>query len=489
MGRQPNNRQDDSVRKINELIQELGKIPPQALEIEEAVIGACILESDAYLSVSWLKGHHFYKDSHRIIWEHIEKFAGSGLDILTLSQSLGKSEQLDTIGGPYFLTQLSNIVSTASHIEQHATVILSKFKSRECIRFSSMIQTAGFEDDPDAVGHIIMQLIDALAEDDISGPRLNKELKKEVLENIKSVTMGSNEISGLSTGLFVLDRLIYGLNAPDLIILAGRPGMGKTALALAIALFLGFNDIPSLFFSLEMSAIQLYMRELTFKSGIPMGKFKVSNGLDDKNLDLLDKTAEELDDIPLFIDDTPSLHVNEMRARARRMKIKYDIKAIFVDYIQLAQGTTPGSGNNREQEISYISRTLKAIAKELNVPVIALSQLSRAVENRSDKKPNLADLRESGAIEQDADIVIFPWRAEYYDFEHIQGPSGLVSSEGKVILKVAKHRNGSIGDLLIDFEAKLMKFKNPEEEEFSATEKDQQKDLFSESEEEDEKPF
>ncbi len=457
----------DPNRKIAEIVNELGKIPPQAIELEEAVLGAVMIEKDAHIAVlDILKPECFYKETHRIIYEAINSLSRKlePIDILTVTEELKKQEKLELIGGPYFLTQLTAKVASAAHIEYHARIVSQKYIQRELIRVSSEIQERSFDqtvDVDDLLDFAESQLFD------VAFGNIKKETRRidavidEAIKRIEEISKRGTGLSGVPSGFTRLDRITSGWQPSDLIIIAARPSMGKTAFVLTMARNMAVeHQKPVAIFSLEMSSIQLVNRMIV--SETELAAEKIRNGhLKKFEWEQLEIRLKKLMEAPVYIDDTPAISVYELRAKARRLKIQYKIELLVVDYLQLMSGP-PDAQGNREQEVSTISRSLKAIAKELNIPIIALSQLNRSVELRSgDKRPQLSDLRESGAIEQDADLVIFIHRAERFGLtEDADGNSTIGLAE----IIIAKHRNGAIGDLRLRFKTEQAKFTDLEED-------------------------
>ncbi|MFC2112154.1 replicative DNA helicase [Bacteroidota bacterium] len=447
--------------KFGNLNVEYGKLPPQAVDLEEAVLGAIMLEKDAVLSVlDILKPASFYKDVHQKIYKAIIDLSmeEKAIDILTVTEELKKQNVLEDVGGPLYITQLTSKVASAAHLEFHARIIQQKYIQRELIRVSSDIQRKAFDETMD-----VDDLLDQAEADlfEIAEGNIKKEtakinvLIKEAINQIEEAAKREDHLSGVPSGFTKLDRLTSGWQRSDLIIIAARPSMGKTALALTMARNIAVeHKRPIAFFSLEMSSIQLVNRLIVSETELPSDRIR--NGrLEEYEWKQLDFKIKGLVEAPIYIDDTPAISIFELRAKCRRLKVQHNIEAVFVDYLQLMSGTGDNRGS-REQEVSTISRSLKSIAKELDIPVIALSQLNRSVELRSgNKRPQLSDLRESGAIEQDADLVIFIHRPEKYDiYEDEQGNSLVGLAE--VIL--AKHRNGPIGDVSLKFKDESAKF-------------------------------
>ena len=442
-----------------------GRIPPQALELEEAVLGAMLIDKKGVDEViDILQPDAFYKTAHQIIFEAIfQLFQDSQpVDLLTVSSELRKKGKLETVGGEFYLVQLSQRVASSAHIEFHARIILQKFIQRSLIKISNEIIESSYKESTD-----VFDLLDEAESKlyDITQGNIKKSSESAqslVIEAKKRIEEISKRdgLSGVSTGFEKLDKLTSGWQPSDLIIIASRPGMGKTALTLSMARNIAVTkQIPVAFFSLEMSSVQLITRLISAETGLSSEKLRTGK-LADHEWQQLNVKVTDLEKAPLFIDDTPSLSIFDLRAKARRLSSQHGIKLIVVDYLQLMTAGTSTKSGNREQEISTISRNLKALAKELNIPVIALSQLSRAVETRGGtKRPMLSDLRESGAIEQDADIVSFIYRPEYYNIDEWDDDERS-PSEGQAELIVAKHRNGGLDNIRLKFIGHLGKFED-----------------------------
>jgi replicative DNA helicase len=465
-----NKRLSDAINKKGRDKKMIGlenaKILPQARDLEEAVLGAIMLEAEAFDKViEILHPESFYVDAHlriframRMLYEENEP-----IDILTVNEKLKVSGDLDIIGGSYFIASLTNKVSSSANIEFHARIIAQKYLQRELISLSSGVLKDAYDDTMD-----VFDLLDR-AEGDLF--ELTETNMKKNTEKIGSVLLAELEeidqrrlravdgdvLTGVGSGFAELDRLTAGWQKSDLIILAARPGMGKTAFTLALARNASVDlDKPVAVFSLEMSSNQLVSRLISMETEIDSEKLRKGTLLE-REWKHLTKNIDNLQKAPLFVDDTPAIGIFELRAKCRRLKAKHNIQMIVIDYLQLMTGGTEGKGGgNREQEISQISRSLKGIAKELNVPVIALSQLSRAVETRGGaKRPMLSDLRESGAIEQDADMVIFLYRPEYYQItEDEEGHD----CRGVAEVIIAKNRNGALKTIKVRFVPNLAKF-------------------------------
>ncbi|MBI2283466.1 MAG: replicative DNA helicase [Bacteroidetes bacterium] len=441
-----------------------GKVPPQAKELEEAVLGAVMLEKSAFDTISEIiKPECFYVEANQLIYKSMQGLQQKSMpiDILTVVEELKMREQLDAVGGPYYVTKLTNSVVSTANIEAHARIVLQKFIQRELIRISGEIIGDAYEDSTD--------VFDLLDESETKMFNItNNYLKKnfEDIQNVLAKTINridelrtkTEDISGVPSGFPTLDRITYGWQPTDLIILAARPSVGKTAFALNLARNSALHPtkpVPVGFFSLEMSASQLVQRILSAESEIKMEKISRGKLENYEYEQLLSKGIKKLEVAPIFIDDTAALNIFEFRAKARRLVNKHNVGIIIIDYLQLMSGS--GDRNsNREQEISNISRNLKALAKELSVPIIALSQLSRAVETRKESKmPQLSDLRESGAIEQDADMVMFIYRPEYYEVMNNEHGE---STHGETHIRIAKHRNGSLETVKLRAKLDIQKF-------------------------------
>ncbi|MEN8224890.1 MAG: replicative DNA helicase [Bacteroidota bacterium] len=433
---------------------EQGRIPPQAIDLEEAVLGAIMLEKDALTAViDIVKPDAFYKEAHNVIFKAITELFNKSepVDILTVVNQLKSSGELDLVGGAYYISQLTNRVASSANVEYHARIILQKYIQRELIRVSSEIIKDAFEDTTDVFDLLdrAEQNLFAVSEQNIRRQQGEMHmLMQEAIRDIEAAKDAETKMRGVPSGFTELDRITNGFQKSDLIILASRPGMGKTALALTLARNMAVDHQKAIaLFSLEMSSVQLVTRLISAETQLNSDKLRKGD-LQDFEWQQLNTKIRNLEDTKIFIDDTPALTIFELRAKCRRLKAQNDVQMIFIDYLQLMVGPQDNKGN-REQEISQISRSLKALAKELDVPIMALSQLSRAVETRAgDKKPILSDLRESGAIEQDADIVIFIYRPEYYGLNEDKDGN---PTTGLATISIAKHRNGALGDIQLRF--------------------------------------
>lgn len=429
-------------------------LPPQAVELEEAVLGALMLEGDSITTVQeFLTADAFYLDTHRIIYRAIEELCSENkpVDLLTVTEKLKRQKKLKEVGGAPFLAQLTQKVASAMNIEFHATIIAQKYVQRELIRASTEIQRRSYDESTDVTDLIdyaeaeIFKVSEGHIKRDIQSASL---VFDKAMKAIEEAHAQGGTMNGVPTGFTRLDQLTLGWQPSDLIIIAARPSMGKTAFVLSMARNMAIDhEKPVAFFSLEMSSVQLMMRLIVAESGLSSADVR-SGKLTAEQWRHLEQTTRILPTAPLFIDDTPALSIYELRSKARRLKAQHDIQIIIIDYLQLMTGNADSRGN-REQEVASISRGLKSIAKELNIPIIALSQLNRSIESRSGlKRPQLSDLRESGAIEQDADIVAFIHRPEYYGIN--QDENGMPTA-GMAEIILAKHRNGAVCDVNLRF--------------------------------------
>ncbi|MDR2791606.1 MAG: replicative DNA helicase [Tannerellaceae bacterium] len=443
-------------------VPDIGRIQPQAPDMEEAVLGALMLEKDAWSVVSdILKPTCFYEKRHELIYSAIVDLAVKmePIDMLTVTEQLKRRGELESIGGPVYIAQLTGKVASSSHLEYHARIIAQKYLARELISFGATVQRNAFDETID-VDDLMQETEGRLFE--ISQQNLKKDvlhintvikLAMDVLEKAYNRKEG---LSGLASGFRDLDRITSGWQNSDLVIVAARPAMGKTAFVLSMAKNMAVTfRTPTAIFTLEMSNVQIVNRIISDMCEIPGEKIK-SGRLENYELVQLNHKISELYDVPLYVDETPGLSIFELRTKARRLVREQKIQCIIIDYLQLM--TSGMSFGSREQEVSMISRSLKGLAKELNIPIIALSQLNRGVEMRQGlegKRPQLSDLRESGAIEQDADMVCFIHRPEYYKiYEDDHGNS----LRGVAEILVAKYRNGPTGDVRLRFKSEFTKF-------------------------------
>lgn len=447
--------------RINSMeLMEWSKLPPQALDLEEAVLGALMIEREALGIVEdLLIPSSFYKDGHQKIYSAILSLSkcNTPIDILTVANELKNKGNLEIVGGPYYIATLTNRVASAANVEFHSRIIQQKFLSREVIRLSGEVIKAAYDDGTD--------VFELISDTEIKLSNLNQQkgeksfvaplpLIKEILR-VNTILLEKKHLSGVPTGFIELDRVTGGWQKGDLIILAARPGMGKTSLAVGCAVNAALQNVPVAFFSLEVSDVKITRKVLSNISEVPLNLL-TKKGVDEVEMKKLQVAITAYENAPLYIDDTGGLSIQKMRKKARKVVKENGVKLIIADYLQLAE--TEEKTNGREQEINKISRKLKALAKELDVPVIALSQLSREVDKRQgNKMPVLSDLRDSGAIEQDADIVMFIYRPEYYgELEDEKGKS----NRGKAIVRFAKFREGETQDVYLGFKDYLTKFTN-----------------------------
>lgn len=461
--------QTRSLQKGTIINLEQGKLPPQAVDLEEAVLSAMLIDKKGVDDViDILHSEVFYKPAHQYIYDAIFHLfnASEPIDLLTVSNQLKKDGRLEAAGGDYYLINLTQKVSSAAHVEFHARIILQKYIQRQLISISSEIIKNSYDETID-----VFDLLDDAETKLFDITQGNLKKSSEAAENLVSQALKKIEeisnkegMSGVPTGFTKVDAITSGWQPSDLVILAARPGMGKTAFVMSMAKNMAIDfGIPAAIFSLEMSSVQLITRMISSETGISSEKLRKGN-LEAFEWEILNRKVKNLSEAPIFIDDTPSLSIFDLRAKARRLVSQHDVKIVIIDYLQLMTVGSTGKGSgNREQEISTISRNLKALAKELNIPVIALSQLSRAVETRGgSKRPLLSDLRESGAIEQDADIVSFIYRPEYYGMTEWDDDER-TPCEGQGEFIIAKHRNGGLDNIRLKFVGKLAKFANLEE--------------------------
>ena len=444
------------------------KIQPQDKEIEDAVLGALMLERDAYAIVcDLLRPESFYDPGNQKIYAAINKLGvmQQPIDMLTVTQQLRADGALDDVGGPVRISELTSNVASAAHIEYHARIVAQKFLARRLISFCSEIEKKSFDESYD-IDDLLQEAEGKLFE--ISQGNLKKDFTQidpvinSAMEQIEAAGKRESGLSGLQTGFHNLDKLTSGWQHSDLIIIAARPAMGKTAFVLSMAKNMAVDyNTPVAIFSLEMSNLQLVNRLISNVCEIEGEKIK-SGRLSRQEWEQLNSRVRSLFSAPLYVDDSPSLSILELRTKARRLVKEHGVKIIIIDYLQLMNATGMKFGS-REQEVSMISRSLKQLAKELNIPVIALSQLSRKVEERNDgnKRPQLSDLRESGAIEQDADIVCFIHRPEYYTRSTTDAENRDIRGMAEFI--VAKHRSGSVDDIEMTFVARFARFQNRSE--------------------------
>ncbi len=443
----------------------MAKMPPQALEVEQAVLGALLLDRDAFHDVmDILSPDSFYDERHSMVYKAmVNLFTQSRpIDVLTVADQLAKQGELEAAGGRAYLSELSLRVASSANIEHHARIIAQKHMMRQLIHIATQVLQEAYSEATD-----VFDLLDKVEQHlyEVTATNLKRDydtasnLAARLMTHLEELRKKTDGLTGIPSGYPSVDRLTSGFQPSDLIIVAARPAMGKTAFVLNVARNVAMDFQKGVaIFSLEMASLQLMQRLLAMQARIEGTKLR--NGkLDEAEWAQLVKAIEALSEAPIFIDDTPGINIFELRAKCRRLKNKHDIQLIVIDYLQLMSGGPDTRKSNREQEISSISRALKALAKELNVPVIALSQLSRAVETRGgEKRPQLSDLRESGAIEQDADIVSFLYRPEYYGMTESEEGESLI---GITELIIAKHRNGPVDTVKLRFEKDFGLFSEP----------------------------
>ncbi len=468
MAEKENNTSKRRARRQQPVDNTYGHLQPQALEVEKAVLGALMIDKDAYAVVcETLRPESFYEPRNQMVYQAIMELsmAERPVDILTVTEQLAKNGQLEEVGGPGYVMELSSRVASSANIEYHANIIAQKSLARQLISFASVIETKAFDETID-VEDLMQEAEGSLFE--LSQRNMKKDYTAidpviaQAVKTIQNAAKNTDGLTGVSTGYYKLDDITSGWQASDLVIIAGRPAMGKTSFALSMAKNIAADmREPMAFFSLEMSNVQLVNRLIS--NACEIQGSKILNGqLQRDEWKRLDKRINNLLGAPLYIDDTPGLSVFELRTKARRLVREHGVKLIMIDYLQLmnANGMRFSS---RQEEVSTISRSLKGLAKELNIPILALSQLNRGVESREGlegKRPQLSDLRESGAIEQDADMVIFVHRPEYY---HIYQDDNGRDLHGMAQIIIAKHRKGATGDVLLTFRGEYTRFENPED--------------------------
>jgi len=453
-------KQKQSTRPIITQLPDFGKVPPQAIDMEEAVLGAIMLEKEAVITIlDILKPASFYKDAHQKIFKAVSDLSlrEYPVDLYTVTEELKAHDELESVGGPVYLTQLTSKVVSAANVDYHARIVAQKYIQRELIRVSTEIQNRSFDDSID-----VTELLDFSENElfQIAEGNIKREVSpinmviKEAIKEIEEAGKREDALVGIPSGFTKLDRLTSGWQKSELIIIAARPSMGKTALALSMARNMAIDhDKKVAIFSCEMSSIQLVNRLIIAETDIPGEKIK--NGrLSEEEWKQLDIRIKKLVQAPIFIDDTPAISIFELRAKCRRLMAQHKLDIVIVDYLQLMSG--PENAGSREQEVSNISRSLKSIAKELNVPILALSQLNRSVEMRGGmKRPLLSDLRESGAIEQDADMVVFIHRQDKFGILTFEDGS---STKGIAEIILAKNRNGPVDDIRLRFREERAQF-------------------------------
>ena len=458
----------DNKRNPKPIDTTYGHLQPQALDAERVVLGALMIDKDAFTVVSdVLHPETFYEPRNQKVYKAIQTLSmdEKPVDIITVTDELAKEGTLEDVGGPAYILELSSKVASSANIVYHSRILVQKYMARQLISFASKIETMAFDESQD-IDELMQDAESSLFE--LSQKNLKQDytslepVVKDAIEKLKQAATNEGGLTGIPTGYIKLDDITSGWQPSDLVIIAGRPAMGKTSFALSLAKNIVMDyQIPAAFFSLEMSNVQLADRLISNVCEIS-GK-KIMNGqLDDEEWKRIDKNVRKMQIAPLYIDDTPGMSIFELRTKARRLVREKSVKILMIDYLQLmnANGARFGS---RQEEVSTISRSLKGLAKELNIPVLALSQLNRSVENRDGnegKRPQLSDLRESGAIEQDADMVLFVHRPEYY---HIYQDDHGNDLRGKAQIIIAKHRKGATGDVLLNFRGEFTRFENPDD--------------------------
>lgn len=441
-------------------ISDLGKVPPHDIEIESAVLGTILIYPDAFNDViAILKPEMFYKDAHYKIYQSaLNVFSKyNKVDLVTVTSDLRNNDVLEEAGGPLYITQLCNNIGSPDMVEHYALIIKQKYIAREYIRIGMQLQAIAFDEMNDVYDiseYAETQILELTGVIQKKEPMLLGKLIDGVIDIIQKIKNHEIEMVGIKSGFKDLDRITGGFKKKELIIIAGRPGMGKTALALQIAKNTAEKNGVGLF-SCEMSDESLARRYLSSVSG----KSNVELLSGECNIESLLSVSEKLLTLGIYIDDSSNISVVELRAKTRKLLLRYQIKLVVVDYLQLMKG----EGQSREQEVSYISRGLKAIAKDLDIPVIALSQINRESEGRKDKRPQLSDLRESGAIEQDADMVLLVYRPAYYKIANIFSNNIEISTDGLMIVDIAKNRNGAIGEFNLKHNISLTEIMQYEE--------------------------
>lgn len=441
-----------------------GKLPPQDKKLEQAVLGACMVEKGVFEMVSdILRVECFYSEAHQNVWKAFEGLSARKMEIdyLTVYNEMKRQGTIDTFeGGAYGITKLTDDVTTTAHVEVHAMMVFEKFMKREQIRIGGQLYAEGYDDTTDPFENIdraenqLMEIRTGIRSASVTA----EKAAGEVIDRAFKLMQAGEELTGIDTGYSELNDLTHGWQSPDLIILAARPAVGKTALAINFALKAADTKVGAAIFSLEMSRAQIMQRVLSIKSGVPLEKIINASKLTHDDFEKLCNHGQNpLKGLNFHIDDTPAINIFELRARARRLRNKFGVGFFIIDYLQLMSGVGDRRNGNREQEISNISRNLKGLAKELDCPVMALSQLSREVEKRKDgnKMPQLSDLRESGAIEQDSDLVGFIYRPEYYDVTTNEMGED-VSKETHI--RIAKHRNGRLDTVILKSDLAVQRF-------------------------------
>ncbi|MBP5258331.1 MAG: replicative DNA helicase [Prevotella sp.] len=448
-----------------------GHLQPQALEIERVVLGALMIDKDAFSMVSEiLTAESFYEKRNQMVYQAVSNLnmEDRPVDMMTVIEQLKKDGNLEQVGGSAYIIELTSQVASSAHIEYHAKILAQKHLARQLISYASIIETKAFDETQDV--DVLMQEAEGKLFE-ISQKNMSKDYQRidEVLEQAQNILMKaankSGGLTGVPTGYTKLDEITSGWQSSDLVIIAGRPAMGKTSFALSLAKNIAVDyQVPIAFFSLEMNSVQLANRLISNVCEIS-GKKMLNGQLLPDEWERFDKNLRKLQTAPIYVDDTPALSVFELRTKARRLYKEHGVRVIMIDYLQLMNASGMRFGN-RQEEVSTISRSLKGLAKELDIPILALSQLNRTVENREGmegKRPQLSDLRESGAIEQDADMVMFVHRPEYYRIFQDEKGNDL---RGKAQIIIAKHRKGSTGDVLLRFQGEFTRFADPDDGRF-----------------------
>ena len=463
-----NNTNNRRTAKSTAIDTGLGHLPPQSLETERLVLGALMIDKDAFTVVSEiLRPETFYEPRNQKVFSAIQTLSINEhpVDMLTVTEQLKRDGTLEDVGGQIYIYELTAHVASSAHVEYHARILAQKFLARQLISFASVIETKAFDESND-IEEVMQEAEGNLFE--LSQKNMRQDytqidpIVKRAVEIMQIAAANTGGLTGVSSGFTKLDEMTSGWQKSDLVILAGRPAMGKTSFALSIAKNIAIdNRVATAFFSLEMSNVQLVNRLIS--NACEIDSKKIMNGqLDEAEWARLDKNIRKLDGAPLYLDDTPGLSIFELRTKARRLVREKNVQIIMIDYLQLMNANGMRFGN-RQEEVSTISRSLKSLAKELDIPIIALSQLNRSVEQRDTndgKRPQLSDLRESGAIEQDADMVLFVHRPEYYHIYHDENGNDL---RGMAQIIIAKHRKGAVGDVLLHFLGQYTRFANPED--------------------------
>lgn len=432
------------------------KVPPHSLEAEQSVLGAILIDKDAIVEVAgFLRPEHFYEKSHNLVFSAMLSLyeKREPIDLVTLSESLKKKKVLSDLGGVAYLSELAAKVPTSSHVEHYGRIVKNYHTKRELIAQAGKITEWSFDQGMDVKDVLdkTEQSIFAISQEHLTQNFIQlSEALAESFDRLDELQKKAGTLRGVATGFKDLDNKLAGMQASNLLILAARPGMGKTAFVLNVAQYVAVHEKEAVgIFSLEMSKEEVVDRLLVAQADIDAWRLKTGK-LEEEDFDKLQEAMGVLGDAPIFIDDTPGASIMEMRTKARRLQVEHNVKLLIVDYLQLAYAGK--SFENRVQEVSYVSQSLKNLARELKIPVLAVSQLSRAVEARGTKVPQLADLRESGAIEQDADVVMFLYRAEEEEDKE------KMSTQFPMKLLIAKHRNGPLGEMDLIFRGDRVRF-------------------------------